>query len=130
MTGIPPTRGFGLPDGNWLLALAGGGNRSFESGIVARAGGTKAAAIQLPSNVALLELGVVATGGDSALMPEAKAGSVVLVRNAGAASADLFGQGTNTINGVATATAYALANGVSALFFCVVDGDWSAIKSA
>lgn len=130
MTGTPPNRGFGLQDGNWLLALAGGGNRNFEAGLVAHAGGTKAAALQLPAGVALLELDTVATAADSALLPQAKAGTLVLVRNAGVASANLYGKGTDTINVLATATAYALANGVSALFFCVVDGNWSAIKSA
>lgn len=119
-----------LQDGLWLRALANGQNRSFQTGFTAKAGGTKAAAIQLPAAVAMLDLSTVATNGDSALMPQAASGTVVLVTNSGAADASLYGRGTDTINGAATANAYTLASGVSALFFCITGGAWFAIKSA
>ncbi len=37
---------------------------------------------------------------------------------------------TDTINAVATGTAYVLAGGKSALFFCPKDGVWGAILTA
>lgn len=119
-----------LQDGVWLRALANGQNRSYQTGIVAHAGGTKADAFQLPAGVAMLQLGTVATNGDSVLMPQAAAGTVVLVTNGGAADASIYGRGTDTINGAATANAYTLASGVTALFACLVNGAWVAIKSA
>lgn len=130
MTGILPNFGFGLIDGSWLRALAGGGNRSYVNGLTAHAGGTKAAAFQIPSGVALVGFGTVATNGDSGLLPTAKAGTKVRVYNAGAATLSLYGKGTDTVNGVATATSYDLTTKQAADFSCDLDGHWSALKSA
>lgn len=126
----PVGRRQALQDGVWLRGLANGQNRSSVNNLVAHAGGTKAAALQMPAAVSYISFVTVATGGDSALMPQAKAGTEVFVANAGAASMNIYGRGTDTINGVATATAYALGNGVSAIFFCAKDGAWAAVKSA
>lgn len=130
--GIAPPAGSGpaLQDGQWLNGVAAGQNRNYQNLLVAHAGGTKAAALVLASGVAIFRFVTVATTGDSALMPAAKAGTIVCVRNDGASTMNLYGKGTDTINSVATATAYTLASDVSAIFFCGVDGDWSAVKSA
>jgi len=130
--GIRPNDGGGpaLVDQSWLLGLAGGANRNYVNGITAHAGGTKAAAFQLPANVAIIEVETVATNSDSVLLPQAKAGTIVFVYNKGAATLSSYGKGTDTINGAATANAYDLTTGLSALFFCPVDGAWAAIKSA
>ncbi|HEX5508923.1 MAG TPA: hypothetical protein VFX37_10510 [Pseudolabrys sp.] len=119
-----------LQDGLWLRGLANGQNRSAQSNITAAAGGTKAAAFQLPAAVSFIEVTTVASAADSVLAPQAKAGTEFCIYNAGANTLDIYGRGTDTINGAATATAYALGTGVSARFFCVVDGAWAAIKSA
>src|ERR1700756_814082 len=72
------------------------------AGATATAGGTKAAALQL--GYGLNELSTVATNGDSVLLPYAFPGAVVIVSNDGAANAQVFGRGTDTIDAVATAT--------------------------
>jgi|SRR6185312_9706423 hypothetical protein len=130
--GKPPPfqSSYALQDGRWLLGLANGLNRSYQNGITAHSGGTKAAAFQLPANVALFEIDTVAADTDSALLPAAKTGQIVMVFNAGAHTLDLYGRGTDTINLSATATAYALTTGQCALFFCSKDGAWGAIKTA
>lgn len=130
MIGNAPNNGFGMPDGLWLNGLANGTNRSFANGIVAHAGGGKDDAFQIPASKSMVSIDTVATAGDSLLLPQAVAGTWLMVRNAGVESANLYGKDTNQINGAATANAYALASNVSALFFCAVDGQWSAIKSA
>lgn len=136
-------QGIGQPDFPWLLGLAGGNNRLTQS-ITAFAGGGAANATQMGAanaqglEAALIELRTVATAGDSGKLPQAIAGKTLCVFNNTANSADIFAvQSTNkatgstdTINALATATAYALAAGVSALFFCTRDGFWSAVKSA
>lgn len=119
-----------LQDGIWLRGLANGYNRSYVNGLTAHAGGTKAAALQIPAAVSLIEFGTVATNGDSALLPQAKAGTEIKVSNAGAASLSLYGKGTDTINGAATANAFSVASNGSATFFCAKDGEWKAILSA
>lgn len=119
-----------LQDGRWLRGLANGQNRSAINGLIAHAGGTKAAALQIPAAVSLVQFDTVATNGDSALLPQAKAGTEVCVANSGAATLSLYGRGTDTINDAATATNYDLATNTSARFFCAVDGQWKAIKSA
>lgn len=106
--------------------LQGGLDRA--TGITAKAGGTKAAATPLANSLNLIA--TCATNGDSALLPKAIAGSVALVTNAGAANASLYGLGTDTINGQATANAYSLVAGKTALFVCYATGAWFAILSA
>lgn len=83
--------------------------------LVALAGGGKAGATQLGYGVN--QLGTVATGADSALMPYAFPGALVYVRNDGANSATIFGKGTDTIDGVATATGNAQAASKGKLYF-------------
>lgn len=100
-------------------------------GLTAFAGGGQASATQITAtnnNVT-----TVATAADSVKLPLAKAGLVVRIQNSGANSMQVFGAGTDTINGVATATGVAQAAGKSAEFFCTVSapaGKWFRILSA
>lgn len=126
----PDVGGPALIDRDWVRGVASGQNQETANRLVAHAGGTKAAALALAENTTIFGFGTVATNADSALLPAAKEGKFVLVRNAGAATLSLYGKGTNTINGSATATAYDLLTNTSALFFCAIDGAWSAIKTA
>src|SRR6185312_15541308 len=96
----------------------------------AKAGGTKAAANQIPAGMEMVSFGTVATNGDSALLPQAVKGTVLFVRNAGAATLSLYGKGTDRINGALTTANYDLLTNTCAVFFCTLDGAWSAIKSA
>lgn len=99
-----------------------------EVGITATAGGTKAAA--RPLTAAINEVSVCATAADSVLLMPAKRGLCIFVDNNGAASMQVFGQGTDTINGVATGTGVAQAAGLAAMYVCYSDGAWSRILSA
>jgi hypothetical protein len=98
------------------------------TGIVAHAGGTKAAAFQLGygfSNVT-----TIATGGDSLLLPAAVPGTFCVVANESDTTnaGDIYGQGTDTIDAVATATAFSLAENATVLFACVATGLWISLK--
>lgn len=83
--------------------------RSVSDGLTATAGGTKAAALALTSSKN--RLSVCATNGDSVLLPAVSADDVgieVEIINDGAANAQVFGQGSDTIDAVATATGVVL----------------------
>lgn len=105
---------------------------STQSNVTATAGGTKAAAFQL--NASKVEVSVCATNGDSVLLPLGYAGLSVFIHNAGAANLQVFGKGTDTINGVATGTGVTQNAGVSALYVCVDVasgvGQWARLLSA
>ena len=89
--------------------------------LTATAGGTQAAALALTSS--LNRVTVVATAADSVRLPAMVAGQMVVVINSHASnSMQVFGAGTATINGVATATGVALAAGKVGLYFAVTAG--------
>lgn len=76
----------------------------------------------------------ISGAGYSLLLPPAFAGAICVVSNqsAGTSAADLYGQGTDTIDGVATATAISLAEastlGSTLMFFGVAAGQWISAK--
>lgn len=97
-----------------------------EDGITAFAGGGQANAVPLSAQQS--RVATVASGNDSVSLPkitnqtpnEAKPGSVgmlMLVRNAGASSMQVYGATPDTINDVATGTGVAVGAGKSALFW-------------
>lgn len=90
--------------------------------VTAHSGGGKASATPLTSKIN--RLSVVAVGADSVLMPPATPGKSVIIINDGVAAAQVFGQGTDTIDSVATATGVALTNAHRAIFWCTVAGAW------
>lgn len=94
--------------------------------VTAAAGGGQTNATQLTGVMA--NVTVVATAADSVKLPLAQAGMVYLLSNSDAAdSMQVFGAGTDTINGVATATGVAQAAGKSAMYFAVTSapaGKW------
>jgi hypothetical protein len=91
------------------------------SGLVATPGGVQATALLLPGVVNYV--GTVATAADAVrLAPAPSLNDSILVVNQGAASMQVFGSGTDTINGVATATGVAQAAGVAALYICTAVG--------
>lgn len=113
------------------------GGESVTAGITAHAGGGQASALPLTTTINVL--GIVATAGDSVMLPQAVLGAICIVDNtAGAASSQVFGQpGTSdTINGIATATGFAVASGKRALFYCYQTsigggvGKWGVILTA
>ncbi|MFG1260039.1 hypothetical protein V5F79_22185 [Xanthobacter flavus] len=95
---------------------------SSANSITAHAGGTKAAATVLAAQ--FNRITVCANADDSVLLPTALAGRSVVVFNDGAAAARVFGAGTDTIDGVATATGVPLTNTKRAIFICLTAGAW------
>jgi uncharacterized protein (DUF2252 family) len=93
-----------------------------EDTITATAGGTKAAARPITADAS--RISVCATAADSVLLPPALKGSVVFLANDGVASCQVFGQGTDTIDGVATGTGKALAAAKRGIYVCITTGAW------
>lgn len=116
--------------GLWqALGLPFGYSGAFETvsaatGLTAHAGGTQAAALALTS--AINEISTVATAGDSVRLPASAAGMEIEITNSGVASMQVYGAGTDTINGVATATGVAQLPGQSVVYTCAVAGNWLA----
>jgi hypothetical protein len=140
-TGIPPqgNAGFALVDNQWLLGVASGQNATYQSGITAHAGGTQAACLALPANIALFEVDTVASNGDSVCLPFAIAGNTgIQIANAGTQSLSIYGQAANnisvspavpdTINGTAGSSAYTLAANNNVDCFAAVNGKWKCVK--
>lgn len=92
--------------------------------ITARAGGGKASATALTGQIN--RIATVATAADSALLPASAAGLWVIVINDGANAAQIFGAGTDTINGVATGTGVSQGAGYTTIYSCAVAGKWNA----
>jgi len=75
---------------------------SSQLGLTALAGGGKTGATALSYGVNTLA--TVATAANSVLLPYAFPGAVVFLVNSGAQTAQVFGKGTDTVDGIATAT--------------------------
>lgn len=88
--------------------------------LTAHAGGTQAAALALTGGINRVT--VCATNADSVRLPVMVAGETVVVVNSGAATCQVFGAGTATINDVATATGVALATTKIGVYFAVTAG--------
>ncbi len=99
------------------------------TGITAHSGGTQAAAFGLTHLISSVD--TVAVAADSVKLPAATAGKIFIVlNNAAANSMQVFGSGTDTINGVATATGVAQAAGKIAIYVCLAAGNYSRLLSA
>lgn len=98
------------------------------STITATAGGGRANAF--PINAAKNQISVCATGADSVVLPPSFPGLEVFIQNDGAASCQVFGNGSDTIQGTAGAIGVALANGATALYVCILTGQWKRFVSA
>jgi len=105
-----------------LLTLSG-----VEDTLTAHAGGTQAAALALSAVKNFHRISVCATAADSVKLPASTAGQIHFIRNDGVASAQVFGSGTETINGIATATGVALPANRGALFVCTTVGNWTTL---
>ncbi len=100
-------------------------------GITAHAGGTQAAAVALDNGVIVHRISVCATNGDSVRLPSTTyKGRMLLVHNRGAADLQVYGAGTETINGVATATGVTIPAGKSAWFTANDATDWDMLLGA
>jgi hypothetical protein len=101
---------------------------SAANGLTALAGGGQAGATPITTKIARFT--TVATGGDSSLLPKATVGNSIRVKNAGAASMNVFPATGEAINAGAPNAQFAVANGKSCDFFCAVAGIWDTLLSA
>ena len=118
--------GFRLEDGDALNTALATPQWQTNYGITALAGGALSSAtpvLGLGANVVT----VVATAGDSVVLPSAVAGSVVYMLNAdGADAVKVYGNGSDTINGTAGATGVSYAAAKRVMFIAVTNGVWIA----
>lgn len=115
----------GLPRGETLTQGQQASLYSGEYAITATAAGTKANAFQLSQ--VINQISVCATNNDSVLLPASSPGMIVWIVNDGAATCQVYGKGTDTIDGVATATGVVLSNAKRAAFICTAPGKWSSM---
>lgn len=102
--------------------------RTTADSLSALAGGAKSGATPLTGDINIVT--TVATAADSVLLPTSVAGMVVYVSNTSANAMQVFGAGTDTINGVATGTGVSQAAGKTAVYVCATAGAWFRILSA
>lgn len=118
-------------DKTGALSTAGIPKAALEVGLTAHAGGTQAAALALSTSVPVHVIAVCATLGDSvALPPAVGSGARHTVSNQGAASCQVYGSGTDTIDGVATGTGVAIPASKGAEFVDYAAGKWFMVLSA
>lgn len=96
--------------------------QSFANNLTAFATGGQASALQLTAMVNRVT--TVATSGDSVKLPAAVSGLEVTAINRGANAMQVFGAGTDTINGVATATGISQPMNSVAMYVCSATGLW------
>lgn len=108
-----------------LDAMTSGLNFSKQSvsdSLTAHAGGGQTNALPLTSGIN--RVATVATAGDSVALPPSYVGAELVVINAGANAMQVFGNGTETINSVATATGVSQGAGRIVVYYCVALGNW------
>jgi hypothetical protein len=122
--------GFRLHSGdeltNAFIKLLEGGLSRRDS-ITAFAGGGKASATALSRSVNRIT--TCATAGDSVLLPKAIAGSLLILINQGAQAAAFYGNGNDTVDGLAAASASYVAKGDSVWLACVTAGVWQTVST-
>lgn len=96
------------------------------TGLTAHAGGGQASALKLTAAVNRVD--TVATAADSVALPAPSfvGQQVIVINNAASNSMQVFGSGTDTINGVATGTGVAQAAGKTAIYQAVTTGTGAA----
>ena len=102
--------------------------RSCANGLTALAGGGQTGATNLTG--ALNRVTTVATAADSVMLPTAKAGMNIFVKNTAANSLNVFPASGDAINALSANAAYALATVKAAFFVCTVDGTWDTVLTA
>jgi len=121
--------GFRLLGGESVSKAIAEPNWSTYTGVVALAGGGQTGATPLLGTVNSVD--TVASANDSVSLPAATGrGKPVVVINSTATSMQVFGAGTDTINGVATGTGVAQAAGKTAVYISAASGAWYRLLSA
>jgi hypothetical protein len=123
-TGVPASKFWLLPSGTSAAAPGALFYESAASGLTAHAGGGQANALQLVNE--LNRVSTVATIGDSVALPASAPGLTIILENAGANPMQVYGLGTDTINGVASGTGVSQMAGSVVIYTCYAAGSWFA----
>lgn len=103
--------------------------QSVQDGLTAKAGGGQGGGPTI--NRMINRVTTVATAADSVTLPaSAKGLTITLVNAAAANSMNVFPNTGDAINALAANTAFALAAGKTATFYCTASGQWHSILSA
>ena len=118
---IPTVNAIGTTGGTTVLS--GFLQESATTGLTARAGGGQTSALLLTTEVNTVT--TVASAGDSVKLPLATGGGLTIpVINLGANSLQVYGSGTDTINGVASATGVSQMVNSVVLYVSYASGLW------
>ncbi len=96
-----------------------------ENALTAHAGGGQASALALDPLATYHRISTCATTADSVRLPASVAGAKHWVANEGAASMQVYGAGTDTINSIATGTGVGHGTALGAWYVCTVAGNWT-----
>lgn len=105
------------------LSVIGLLNESAADGIIAHAGGGQASATPLGNEVNRIT--TVATAGDSVMLPPSAAGLTIIVINASLVPMQVYGFGTDTVDGIATGAGATQMQGSTTIYCCTTPGAWS-----
>lgn len=113
--------------GNWYAEVGAGFSagmmtESAQDSIVAHAGGGQSSATQISAQTARVT--TVATAGDSIKLPASAPGLELNIINAGANPMQVYGSGTDTIDGVAAATGVSQMVNSMCIYSCPSSGTW------
>ena len=116
MAGIISGSEFSAPMGGYIF-------ESTMDNITAHAGGGQTLATSLTHEINRVT--TVATIGDSVMLPPSNNGMSITVINNGANAMQVYGSGTDTVDGVAYATGVSQMTGSTTIYFCTTAGAWT-----
>ena len=130
---------FGLHPGDALAGILGGDGFVCANISASATSTTQPGATPLPTTAAFININVVGSAGNSAVLPFAIQGQFLFVANTTVTSCNIFAQSVgnrsnaNALDVIAAAgvaqanaTAFALAGNTAAIFFCPSLGIWAA----
>lgn len=136
-TGVPVPAGgrvtlYCITKGAWHAAFAMGNVNGtafgVTNGVTAHSGGGRSSAVLITTTVT--QVSVSAAPADSVVLPPALPGDMRVIINDGASSVQVFGDSSDTIDGVAGATGVVITTLKRAVFFCAVAGAWFSMAGA
>ncbi len=115
-------RYYGVLAGNVAMQPGDFWLECFQDNITATASGTQATAFQLTTQTSRIT--TVATAADSVMLPPSLPGMELMVINHGANAMQVYGNGVDTIDDVATATGVSQMANSLVIYTCVTSGSW------
>lgn len=113
---------YGVYQGNVPLQPGDYVLESAADNLTATPSGTQATSLQLVNQTN--RIATVATAGDGVKLPPSQAGLEVMIINAATKAITVYGAGTDTIDGVATATGVSQMGQSVVIYICASSGAW------